>query len=211
MVIGDSHSVDALNALVSLYPKFDYSLASIPGCTIDKNFGNAYPRTYPQYDDCLELNEEKLFNRNFLNQFDLIAINILFGGKNEENLVEYLKYLKESGAKKVIVFGGIFTYSEPLPELINRFGFKPEIIYDFVTDQSVRDAKVEIASRALGYFFVSKRDQICTSKSCDLWNANNIPMTWDQHHLSLEFASGILIRLKSALDEYLGNISSPRL
>jgi hypothetical protein len=208
MVIGDSHSVDALNALVNLYPEFDYSLASVPGCIIEKNFENLYPRTYPQFDDCVKLNNEKWFNPIFLKKFDFVAINILYGGKNEENLITYLEYLKESGVEKVIVFGGLFTFSQPLPELVNRYGFDQGKISEFVTDNSIRDMSIASLSKKLGYFFVSKRNVFCESRFCDYWSATKIPMTWDQHHMSLEFASDLLKRSKIDLDRYFGGTKS---
>jgi hypothetical protein len=204
MVIGDSHSVDGLNAMVAEYPKFDYSLASVPGCIIDKEFKSSYARTYPQYDDCVKMNEEKYFNPKFLSQFDLVVINILYGGENEGKLIAYLKYLKGQNIQRVVIFGGGFTFSEPLPQLINNFGYNREKIMGYVVDNSTRDSSFASASKNMEYFFVSKRDSFCSSKLCEFWNADGTPMTWDKHHLSLEFSSKMLMNITSSLDKYIG-------
>jgi peptidoglycan/LPS O-acetylase OafA/YrhL len=211
LVIGDSHSIDALNAMESLYPGFDYSLSSGPGCNPNKNWGKLVPRTYPGYLECLKFNEDKWFNPNYLKQFDLIVINILYGVKeNFENQVDYLEFLNKVGVKKVIIFGGLFTFSTPLPDLIKSYGFDQRKIKEFAIDTAFGDKSIELTSQKFDYFYVNKKEQFCSASQCDFWLKDGTPMTWDRHHLSLEYGSKMLEREKRRLDKYLSSIPNTK-
>jgi peptidoglycan/LPS O-acetylase OafA/YrhL len=204
LIIGDSQSVDALNAMVNQYPNFDYSLSSYPGCTQNRKWGEIFPRTYPGYSDCLKLNQDKWFNPNFLTQFDLVVINVLYSSKeNFEDQVDYLEYLKKIGVQKVVIFGGLYTFSIPLPDLIRNHGFDQTKILENAGDMTFGDKLIETAAKKYNYFFVSKKDEFCYSGTCNFWRADGTPMTWDRHHLSLEYGSSMLDRVKIQLKEYV--------
>jgi hypothetical protein len=150
------------------------------------------------------LNEDKWFNQNFLRQFDLVVINVLYASiGGVEHQVDYLDFLNEAGVRKVIIFGGLYTFSAQLTDLIHNHGFDQRKIQEFAIDTTFGDTLIASATKRYGYFYVSKKDEFCFSGSCSFWLADGTPMTWDRHHLSLEYASSMLDLVGRRLDKYL--------
>ena len=204
LIIGDSHSTDALNAMATEFPELNYSRSSTGGCVPTKNISLFLPRDKPTFLPCSKLIDEKWFNLEFLKQFNLIVINVLFTEKYKaQDLVAYLDFLKKSGVNKVVVFGGFYTFKTPLPQLINTYGFDKSKILGFVRDRSIDDQFVQAESSKLGYFFVSKRKAFCKNDDCQLWLPSGIPISWDMNHLSFEFSSMILHDTRNELEAYI--------
>ena len=201
LIVGDSHAVDALNAMYAIFPDLDYSMSQLGGCPPTKRMTELVPRTFPDLDKCIKLNKLR-FDVKYLQQFDAIVINVLFGWYPPEELNQYTAFLGKSGIKKVVVFGGYFETKSELPELINQFGFdKNKVLKEIVTSTD-SDSILQKPTNDLGYLFISKRESLCILSNCSFWR-KSIPFTWDSHHLSFEFANNLLSGQKNQIDAYL--------
>jgi peptidoglycan/LPS O-acetylase OafA/YrhL len=206
LIMGDSHAVDALNAMYAVFPDFDYSMSELGGCPPTKRMTELVPRTFPDLDKCVDLNKTR-FDVEYLKQFDAIVLNVLFGWYPPEELNRYTAFLKKSGIKKVVVFGGYFETKSELPVLINQFGFNENIVLKNVTSSSTPDSVLEGRTKDLGYLFMSKKKFLCNLSDCLYWKSG-IPFTWDSHHLSFEFTESLLVKQKNEVNAYLRNGSA---
>ena len=206
LIMGDSHAVDALNAMYAVFPDFDYSMSELGGCPPTKRMTELVPRTFPDLDKCVDLNKKR-FDLEYLKQFDAIVLNVLFGWYPPEELNRYTAFLKKSGIKKVVVFGGYFETKSELPVLINQFGFNENIVLKNVTSSSTPDSVLEGSTKDLGYLFISKKKSLCILSDCSYWKSG-IPFTWDSHHLSFEFTESLLVKQKNEVNAYLRNGSA---
>ena len=203
LVIGDSHAVDALNAFTSLYPSFDYSMSTLGGCPPFKNIELITPSTHPNRSECKELNSAYRFNVEFLKKFDLIVINNLMSWYTSDNLLDYLNFLHQNGIKKVIVFGNYYTLSENMYELVNKFGFDDSKIKSAIKDiPDFSPEQIKLINQN-GYLFISKKDLFCKDGVCEIFDDQKVPFTYDEHHLSYEFASRMLLPIKSSISQYI--------
>lgn len=201
LIMGDSHAVDALNSMYAVFPDFDYSMSELGGCPPTKLMTELVPRTFPDLDKCVDLNKTR-FDTEYLKQFDVIVINLLFGWYPPEELNRYLAFLSDSGIKKVVVFGGYFQTQSELPVLINQFGFDKNKVIQEIVASSDSDLILKQTTDNLGYFFVSKKKSFCILSDCSLWDSK-IPFTWDNHHLSFEFAIKLLSGNRNQINAYL--------
>lgn len=203
LIMGDSHAVDALNAMYAVFPDIDYSMSELGGCPPTKRMTELVPRTFPDLVKCVELNKTR-FDVEYLKQFDAIVINVLFSWYPPEELNRYTVFLKKSGIKKVIVFGGYFETKSELPVLINQYGFNEDIVLGDVIPIGETDLVLREPTKDLGYLFISKKKSLCILSDCSYWKSG-IPFTWDSHHLSFEFTESLLVKQKNAVDAYLRN------
>ena len=201
LIIGDSHAVDALNAMYTIFPDFDYSMSQLGGCPPTKRMTELVSRTFPDLDKCVKLNKSR-FDAKYLQEFDAIVINVLFSWYPPEELNRYMAFLKNAGLNKVIVFGGYFETKSELPVLINQFGFDKNKVLKEILTSTDSDSILQKPTIDLGYLFISKKESLCLLSDCSFWRSN-IPFTWDSHHLSFEFAIGLLSGQKDQIDAYL--------
>ncbi len=201
LILGDSHAIDALNAMYSVFPEIDYSMSQLGGCPPTNRMNTLVPRTFPDLDKCIELNQTR-FSIDYLNNFDVIVINVLFGWYPPEELQSYLTFLHETGVQKVVVFGDYFETKTEVPLIINRFGFNELPILAEIIPKIDSDSSLQTQTSKYNFFFVSKRKSLCPISECTFWKSG-IPYTWDNHHLSYEFAQHLLDQNKNELKEYL--------
>lgn len=203
LILGDSHAIDALNAMYSVFPEIDYSMSQLGGCPPTKRMRELVPQTFPDLEQCIKLNQTR-YDLNYLNSFDVIVINVLFGWYPLAELQSYLAFLHQSGFQKVIVFGDFFETKTEVPEIINRFGFDESKLLAEIIPKIDSDSPLQTQADKLDYFFVSKRESFCPKSVCTYWNSG-IPYTWDKHHLSFQFARRMLESYEKELKEYLFN------
>jgi len=201
LILGDSHAIDALNAMYSVFPEIDYSMSQLAGCPPTKRMNKFVPRTFPDLDECIKLNQTR-FSTDYLQNFDVIVINILFGWYPLEELLNYLIFLHESGVKKVVVFGDYFETKTEVPLIINQFGFDESQVLAEIIPKIDFDSPLQAQTNKFDFFFVSKRKSLCPISECTFW-VSGIPYTWDNHHLSYQFAQRLLDQNRNELNEYL--------
>ncbi len=211
LIVGDSHALDAWNAMERLYPNHDLSLSEMGGCPPYHNVAAIFPNpnAHPDLPTCLTLNGTR-YDLNYLNQFDYIVVNVVRSWYTEEHLLEYLSFLKSSGQQKVLVFGYYFVLSKDLPEIVAR----GENVRDYIRVYDKGDDWLRERVEALGYLFISKRDAHCEAGSarlgqhtqyshCPIFNEQGVPFTFDQHHLSYDFGAKLAEHRRTDIDAYL--------
>jgi len=201
LIIGDSHAPDAQNGFQKFFPNHNFVISTLGGCPPLDNVTAVLPPAFPGLEECKKINIKR-FDVNYLDKFDYIVINVLYGPNTSDYLINYLDFLSKSGIKKVIIFGGYLTMKEDLAELINNYGYDNKKLSEFI-ERRPEDDHVRSSAKALGYLFISKYDNFCKSNKCDLFDASGIPFTYDKHHLSYEFGSSLLIGQDELASKYL--------
>jgi hypothetical protein len=203
LVLGDSHAVDALNAFEKIYPTHNFIMSTLGGCPPYRNIEKITQPNHPDLEKCKALNVSR-FDPEYLKGFDYIVINVLFGWYTPEHLREYLDFLKENKIQKVVVVGDYLVLKRDMYELLNEYGYNSAAMKPWVSDTSGIEPVLKSDVNDAGYFFLSKRKAFCKDDSCELFDGDKIPFTYDEHHLSYEFASRIALNEKTALDRFLG-------
>jgi hypothetical protein len=201
LILGDSHAIDALNAMYSVFPEIDYSMSQLGGCPPTNRMRELVPQTFPDLEECLKLNKTR-YNIDYLKKFDVIVVNVLFGWYPPEEMLSYLTFLKEKNVEKVIVFGAYYETHSDVPLLINQFGFDESKMLANMMTKTDSDLVLQKPVNELGYVYISKSEAFCENSICALWKSNT-PFTWDSHHLSFEFATGLLSSYKTKVKTYL--------
>jgi hypothetical protein len=201
LVVGDSHAVDALNALYAKFPQYDYSMSQLGGCPPTKRMRELVPRTFPDLKKCVQLNLQR-YDLNYLSRFDFIAINVLYGWYSPNELADYLRFLHNAGVKKVIVFGEYIEMKEDLPLLINSNGFYESKLNQFVFSPRDAQKNIQKLSGSYDYYYIDKFVNLRKAAPKRFF-IGKIPYTWDTHHLSYEFAINMINEDLLGLEKYL--------
>jgi hypothetical protein len=184
-----------------MFPDFDYSISTLGGCPPTNRMTELVPRTFPDLNKCVALNKTR-YDIKFLKKFDAIVINVLFGWYQPVELNLYTTYLRKSGIEKVIIFGGYYETKTEVPAIINQFGFDRSKVSEQIVPSIDTDQILQKTTNNLGYFYISKMKTFCTQTDCPFWHSN-IPFTWDNHHLSYEFAIRLLSGQRDQIKDYL--------
>tara|TARA_R110002049_G_scaffold44030_7_gene129138 strand:- start:4199 stop:6040 length:1842 start_codon:yes stop_codon:yes gene_type:complete len=205
LILGDSHAIDALNAFDAAYPQHNYAMSSLAGCPPHDDIEAITIPSHPNRSACKALNLDR-FNVAYLKQFDYIVINILLGWYTVQQLEDYLLFLHQNGIGKVIVLGDYLELNTQMYELINQYGYSSAAVMEHASNLSGLDAQLRPLVEQLGYLFVSKREVFCHSGTCRVFDSNNIPFTYDTHHLSLDFATRLVTADRDPVDTYLEHL-----
>ncbi|AWY43346.1 hypothetical protein DKY63_26880 [Pseudomonas putida] len=210
LVLGDSHAVDALNAFQKIYPKHNFVMSTLGGCPPFREIEKITLPNHPGLEKCKELNLSR-FDVEYLKRFDYIVINVLFGWYTPDHLRSYLSFLKENDIQKVVVVGDYLVMKKDMYELLNQYGFNSNALRAWVDESANVESSLKPEVEEAGYFYLSKRQALCKGQGCELFDDKNIPFTYDENHLSYEFASRLALDSKSTLDRYLGFVRKEHL
>jgi peptidoglycan/LPS O-acetylase OafA/YrhL len=202
LIMGDSHAVDALNAMYAIFPDFDYSMSQLGGCPPTRELGDLVPRTFPDFKKCQNLNTVR-HNLSYLKSYDAIVIDVMFGWYNPEHLIEYLTFLKSNSVDKVLVVSDYLELSKNLPELINLKGFDCAVISRYIVrkNENYYD-RITQFTKLNSFYFIDTSKVFSTLNSCPLWDSHQVPFTWDNQHLSQEFQVRLLDQDIDTLNSY---------
>jgi peptidoglycan/LPS O-acetylase OafA/YrhL len=201
LVIGDSHAVDALNALHVKFPEYNYSMSQLGGCPPSNRMRELVPRTFPDLEKCVLLNLQR-YDLKYLSRYQVIAINVLYGWYSPKELENYLNFLHNAGVKKVIVFGEYLEMKGELPALINAHGFNESQLNESVFDLRDSQESVQKLSNEYNFYYVDKFVNLRKIAPKQFFS-KGIPYTWDSHHLSYEFAANMINQDFVGLNQYL--------
>lgn len=193
LVIGDSHSADAVTAIVSASENIKHQLSisssSLGGCNAMHNTQERLPNTWPNKNECVLLNKEQRYNLNFLNNYEVIVVNFAISDFwNVDDLIQYLLFLDDNFSGGVIVFGSAFIFEEDLSSFINKTKKVDEIYLIIKNDPYSDDARLRQVDFK-NVLFLSKYDVFCPNNECVFITDDGLLMTYDKHHLSVEFSS----------------------
>ena len=204
LIIGDSHAVDAMNALETQFPDFNYALSTLGGCPPYKDISTIAPNGLPDLEKCKMLNNQR-HDLSYLKEFDLIVINNLMGWYTPKHLLTYLLFLHNNDIKKVIVFDNYLSLNKEMPSLLNSYGYDEIEIGKWISKDYVPDPELEIRTQELNYLYISKRSIFCIREKCAIFDKRGSPFTFDNNHLSYEFASKMLEKYKEKIKSYVSN------
>lgn len=203
LVIGDSHGMDGLNIFYQAYPDFHYTILELGGCPpmIPEDTGLLAPN-HPDREKCIQLNIDR-FNRIKQENYAAILISILFEWYKPEHLMHAINQIKRDNNVKVIVLGNFIHLNRDFTDIFNQnvsIDGHPELVKHFALYED------ELRAIAPGNFlYISKTELLCNSDtidSCKLW-FDDVPFTYDQHHLSYEASGYIAKRLKEKYGDIL--------
>jgi len=207
LIIGDSHAVDALNAFYEIFPEHNFSMSELGGCPPYHDIESITLPKHPDRLACKQLNVKR-FDVEYLKQFDYIVINVLFGWYTVDHFEEYLLFLHKNDIKNVVVLGDYLVLETEIYEILNQHGYSSSKVMAQVNNGEGIDTPLRALVERFSYLFISKRSKLCTGGDCEVFDVNGIPFTYDQHHLSLEFAARIGTESKFEIDAYLGSLST---
>ena len=202
LIIGDSHAVDALNALYAVYPDDQFYLSQLGACPPLRNIEARVGANFANLVQCKALTDKR-FDLAYLRQFDAIAINVLFVRYEAVDLRAYLQFLHDGGIRTVIVFGDFVTLTRDLGEIVSLNGFSPAAIEQFRDAKPVLDSQLRTITEELGYLYISKYAVFCPNGQCAWIDAQQVPFTYDKSHLSFPFASRRLVPYRAELRAFL--------
>jgi hypothetical protein len=187
LVVGDSMAMDAYNALVTLFPDANIVHSGLGGCPPYDEMGHLVGSNWPRLQECIELNRRR-FDPSYFRQFDVVAIDVLYGWYKPEHLEHFLSALRRSASKiPILVFGNYVQLSIECGDLAERLGIRACGNDEFIKSKFLYEDELKHISRRYGATFVSEKDAFCQNGECE-YALGMIPFTWDKFHLSFEFA-----------------------
>lgn len=202
LVIGDSHAVDALNALEAQFPDFNYALSTLGGCPPYKDISSIAPNGLPDLERCKRLNQDR-HDVPYLKKFDLLVINNFMGWYTPKNLLSYLQFLHNNGLKKVIVFDNYISLKKEMPSLLNVYGYNEKEIRQWISRDYVSEPELGARASEFGYLYIDKRSIFCKKENCMLFDIEGNPFTYDSNHLSYKFSRKMLEAYKEKILNYM--------
>jgi peptidoglycan/LPS O-acetylase OafA/YrhL len=199
LIVGDSHTVDALNALDVVFPRAHLMQSSQPGCPPSPDIRALVSATHPDLPQCEAINRER-FDPASLQGVDMVVITYLGDWYGPDDLEPYLQFLTATTDVPIIWFGNYLHLTAHFPDLLREQGDLEGLdgLSSHIQSRFLYEEQNKRMAAAYGVVYVSKRDALCDGEACPLF-AEGEPFTWDRHHLSRPFAR----RLGEALQEEL--------
>lgn len=187
LFIGDSMVMDGLNIILS-QGKINYEFNTIGGCPPIDNF-ELLGKSHPYRDDCIKLNNER-FKSNY-SEYDGIVIINRYAWINSLDIEGFLKYLKNSNFKNVLLIGDGYSINKNFIEIINskNYDFKRDIKNKII--KGLPDKEFKYLAEKYNYKFISLNKTINSLLTQMEKNNSRNPIIIDQHHLSLETAQAV--------------------
>ena len=199
LILGDSHAPDALNFLYTAYPAYHFVCESIGGCPpmVEQDF-SLMSYNHPEKEKCIELNL-RLLSKETLKHYDFIVINVLFGWYNPTHLLNTITQIRKCTTSEIIVFGNYIYFNDELPNILHKYE-SPTITPEMTKNMALYEDELEQSSIENNFIFISKKEILCKGNSdCNIF-IDEYPITYDEHHLSLEASLFIAKKLKERND-----------
>jgi peptidoglycan/LPS O-acetylase OafA/YrhL len=183
LILGDSHAAQLWSGLQTSYPAVNFLQATVYGCPpiIGEKSRSALCATMVHY----------IFEK-FLPHVHLDGIIISARWISKEILPELIETANtaHSFADRVIIFGPIVEYDQALPRIIARAIVLNESTAKFAELHRLGlpqdlDRSFSIALKGEPIEYVSVYRALCTP-ACEIWAANQIPLQFDNNHLTCE-------------------------
>ncbi|MDP3897614.1 MAG: SGNH hydrolase domain-containing protein, partial [Mesorhizobium sp.] len=200
-VMGNSHGGDGLSIIMPALGGEQVIFDSLPGCP-------PFPATSILANDfqprCVEFNRRRVSPES-LATFDVIVVSVWWGRYTPKHLREFLDAVNAAApASKVVVFGNYVTLNTMCWEIIERLGTRDCLRPEFEAGRFLYEDELKKTVAEYGYLFVSKRDALCAPDGTGCQSVvGDIPFTWDQHHLSYEFAHMLGEKVKGTIRAYV--------
>ncbi|MCH9697488.1 MAG: acyltransferase [Gammaproteobacteria bacterium] len=212
LVIGDSHAVDAYNAMLSAtHGRHKLTLFHQSGCDPVLDPEHQIPQRWPTRNKCLKINKH-WFNPETYIGYDYLIISSLFGGFFKTRQVkDYIEFIQtQTNIRHIIVFGNYIRLKQKMLSLLEQHESVPKIVEKFTLSAFSENQSLRSMCQKMGCLFIDKQQLFCKNSltsSC-LLISNGIPFTWDKHHLSLEFSTMLGQRAENTINEYLSGLDT---
>ena len=195
LVVGNSHVVDGLNIMRTIYPTHALSFIDMNGCadlhSEAKNTARCKDPTNLRY------------SPDYLRSFDYVVISIRTTDARTPSTVALIDHMHASGVRKVIVLGNYLSAEIDFDDALQMYGSDTTTLARFTGYPKLAERQLSIAAARAGYLFVDKLELLCDSGVCPLMTPAGVPFTYDKHHLTFEFATYITPILTPKITSYL--------
>lgn len=189
LVIGDSFAPDTINILRSIidYNKdYYFILDTLGGCQPHLDITSVKKDSIVNLQECVELNKKR-FDPKFYKNIDIIAIHNYYTYFTPKDLKGYLNFLKSINKKKIIITGNYLTLEKDFTEIMREYNQDTRYNYQaYITHKLNFENQLKDFAENEDVFYLSLKE-LCSPK-CIFFTQNNYPFTWDNFHLSKEFA-----------------------
>ena len=213
-ILGDSHSPDALNAMLAVYPDYHYLFFGLQACP-PMTRGDAERLLSVQFanrDGCMAHNARLLEGgpgeRSILARVDLVIINVLFNWYGLAELEHTVAAIHEQSHAPVLVFGNYLVFDEDVPDMVlrhRRTRMDPFYARKLADPAFKFERDLAALAPRAGFTFVSKQRLFCGGEivtNCPLVFDNTL-FTYDRHHLSLTAARALGRALQASFGQVL--------
>lgn len=212
LIIGDSHAVDAYNAMLSAtHGKHQLTIFHQAGCDPVLDPEHQIPQRWPTRNKCLKIHKH-WFNPETYNGYDYLIISALFGGFfKTQQVKEYVQYIQaQTNIRHIIIFGNYIRLKQQMHSLLEQHNSVPEIVDNYTFSAFNENQQLRTMCQEMGCLFIDKQQLFCrnTLTSSCLLTQKGIPFTWDEHHLSLEFSTLLGQRAENKINQYLADLDT---
>lgn len=204
LIVGDSHAPDGFNIAYPALKDEYLILNGMGGCPPVVEGINPKVDAVIQ-PKCRELNKKRT-SEKYLSRFDVVVISDLWSWFGPDDLAAFLAVVKRANPDaKIIVFGNYIVTNALCWQILERTQSQDCFANRYVKSRFLYEAELKRVTQAQRGLFVSKKDAMCDGDTCRLYadDKKKIPFTWDEHHLSYEFAHLLGERSKSKIRAYV--------
>ena len=195
LVLGNSHVVDGLNIMRTVYPTHALSYVDMTGCA-DLN---SEAKNTARCKDPTNLRH----SADYLRSFAYVVISIRTTDEGTPSTVALIDHMYASGVRNVIVLGNYLSTEIDFDDALQMYGRDTTTLARFTGYPKLAERQLSIAAKRSGYLFVDKLELLCDSGACPLMTPAGVPFTYDKHHLTFEFATYIAPILAPKITSYL--------
>jgi len=195
-ILGDSHGIDALNALQPLWPSLHFVMYSENGCPpmtmID--FERGVKKGTRHYEKCLA-KTTALSDGSLVEMADMLVISSRYTWYSPEMLDRFLGSLELPADFPIIVFGQAPSFSKDLPEIVyhhQQLAGLDAHVSEFLEEDTWKfEASLREVALSNNATFIAKAGHFCdkNSNQCELFHGNARKLlTYDRNHMSFDSA-----------------------
>lgn len=199
LILGDSHGIDALNALHGVSPGahlVPFWQNGCPPMTVS-DFKLMVNSSVAYYDECDE-RTRSLARGDMTGQADMLVISSRYSWYTPLMLDNFLNSLNLPAGYPVVIFGQAPTYTKDLPDIIYQHGQLAGLNERAAGSIAAETWQFGDELRAVAMkhhaVFIPKAGYFCDADSnqCDLFHGDGGQLlTYDRHHLSYESAKDL--------------------
>jgi peptidoglycan/LPS O-acetylase OafA/YrhL len=180
IVIGNSHVVDGMTIIRTIHPTHALTMVSTNGCG---NLQGTIKNTRSCPDPTNLRNSPE-----YLRQFDYVVLSNRFVESIGPKVIEYLDFLHQNGIKKVVILSNYMNSTVAFDDVVQMYGNNPLTLQRFIYFPDQAHASVQEVALRHGYLFVDTRALVCGNAACPMTTPDDVPFSYDEHHLTYEYA-----------------------
>ncbi len=204
VVFGDSHGVDGYNIMALSYPQANIVLASNPSCPpyIDVEY---FLESRPNIVGCREHNDFIFSRWTEISQADIIVFSMLQDNQSVSRLNDTIDWLRPRSNARFLVLGTAMIFNKDVPTVISSLESVKQVEAAVMANARTALFETDLLFREnfenSDVLFVSKLDQLCPGRQCQIVLDDGELLTYDRHHLSVGAARIVAEHIKKLYPE----------